>query len=147
VIRLRDELAAESIFCCDFSATSQSSINGGKTQGGSDFSGICLWPGWKQASVSSALHVSFAHITPISSDGKVFIEGNGIWLQTPYSSPISQIEMSTLSLSGSNDRRSSDEPSHRLPLEARGSHPRRGGAARWQAWTPCQSASPCAALA
>jgi WD40 repeat protein len=61
------KLAAESIFCCQFSATSQSSSNRGQTQEGRDFRGICLWSGWKQANGSSALHVSFAHITPSKS--------------------------------------------------------------------------------
>ena|SRR6266487_3824143 len=36
----------------------------GKCKGGSDFRGVYPWPDWKQANGSSALHVSFAHITP-----------------------------------------------------------------------------------
>ncbi len=51
-------------------------------------------------------------------------------------------------LAGSgNDCWGPDESSHRLPLEARSSHPRRSGPARWPTGTPRQSASRRAALA
>src|SRR5271157_689660 len=48
---------------------------------------------------------------------------------------------------GGKDRRGPDEPSHGVPLEARGSHPRRSGTARWEAWTPGEGAPRRAALA
>ncbi len=48
---------------------------------------------------------------------------------------------------GGNNRRDPDESGHRLPVEARGSHPRRSHPARWETWTPRQSAPCCAALA
>ena len=35
-------------------------------QGGRAFSEYLLWSGWKQAGGYFALHVSFAHITPMS---------------------------------------------------------------------------------
>src|SRR5437016_9800934 len=43
---------------------------------------------------------------------------------------------------GGNNRRDPDESGHRLSLEAKGSHSRRSRPARWQTWTPRQSASP-----
>ncbi len=46
-----------------------------------------------------------------------------------------------------SDCRGSDESGHRLPLEARGSHPRRSCSARRQTRTPRQSTSNRAALA
>lgn len=48
---------------------------------------------------------------------------------------------------GSRTQRSPDQSNHRLPLDARGSHARRSGAARWQAWTPGQRPFPSGALA
>ena len=47
----------------------------------------------------------------------------------------------------SKERRGPDESGHRLPVEAGGSHPRRSCSARWQTWTPRQSAPSRAALA
>jgi hypothetical protein len=60
----RGELAAESIFCCDFSATSQSSSNGGRMQVGGGMINVAMCPVVEELKCYLALHVSFAHITP-----------------------------------------------------------------------------------
>ncbi len=59
-----DKLIAESIFCCDFSATSQSGRDRGEMQ-----VGRCMMRKREGRVVEElrgylALHVSFAHITP-----------------------------------------------------------------------------------
>src|SRR6266700_4778597 len=61
---LNHQLTAESIFCCEFSATSQSTSKRERMQVERDLSGICSWLDWKQPGGYFALHVSFAHITP-----------------------------------------------------------------------------------
>ena len=67
-----DELGAESIFCCEFSATSQSSRDRGEIQVES-----CMMSKTEGSAVEElrgylALHVSFAHITPSWLAGPAF---------------------------------------------------------------------------
>jgi len=57
-------LAAESIFCCQFSATSYSSSKGAKMQVGSGMKRKARHMGVGQSECYLALHVSFAHISP-----------------------------------------------------------------------------------
>ena len=70
--KARSELAAESTFCYEFSAASQSSSNQGRRQVGSGMIRVAICLVTEELKGYLALHVSFAHITPITPEFAAF---------------------------------------------------------------------------